>query len=173
MPPARCAQISSFRFGNKRQCAFPHPSTAPPASSLFRPSGWGPAAPARFPPDYPRFHQPQRQMRALREGTRIGAFCANGSTFVTTPGSTTTRCATSSAAGHSFDPGQQSHLAAGITSAARKKAVCARASFSRIGWSDGIRMTLNCCAADLFKRMGQLQHPSFAERRPKNLQPHW
>lgn len=110
--------------------------------------------------------------RRFGKGTGIGAFCVRRSTVVTTPRSTTTRCETSSAADHSFNTGQQSHLAAGIASAARKKTVCARASFSRIGWSDGIRMTLNCCAAGFFKRIRQLQHPGFAERRPKNLQPY-
>jgi hypothetical protein len=114
-----------------------------------------------------------RCMRFLK-GTGIGAFCVNRSTFVTTPRSTTTRCETSSAADHSFNPGQLSHLVAGIASAARKKAVCARASFSRIGWSDVIRttLTLYCRAARLFKRVRQLQHPRLTERRPKNLQPY-
>ena len=106
------------------------------------------------------------------KGTRSGAFCVNRSTFVTTPRSTTTRCATSSAADHSSNPGQLSHLASGMASAARKKVVCARASFSRIGWSDRMRITLDGGAAGFFERVCQLQHSRLPECRPKNLQPY-
>ena len=173
MPPAIGAQIAPFCLRNKGHRTFAHSAQTRQHGLFFRKQAFIQRH-RRFPADHPRLHQPHRQVQALREGkgTGIAAFCVNRSTFVTTPRSTTTKCATSSAADHSFNPGQLSHFAAGIASATRKKAVCARASFSRIGWSDVIRLTLNCCAAGLFEGMRQLQHAGFSEGGAKYLQSH-
>src|SRR5882757_5526764 len=140
VPPAVGPQISPLCLLNKRHRTLAH-SAQPRQHGLFFPrrlssSGTG---------DLRRITRAStshngRCMR-LGKGTGIAAFCVNRSTFVTTPRSTTTRCATNCAADHSFTPGQSPHFSSGIASAARKKAVCARPSFSRIGWSDVIRTT--------------------------------
>ena len=74
----------------------------------------------------------------LEKGMGSGAFCVTESAFARMPRSTTTKCATTSAADHCSGPGCCAHCATPMASAARQNTVCAVFSFSPIFPSEAI-----------------------------------
>jgi len=141
LPPVN-AQIPLLRFFQERECAFPRGSQL--RQHLFLVSQEACVQrQRRLPPDQPRFHQPERQVKPFSEGNLFWSFLSNAI------GAAHYSALHHDQMGHKFRGGPllgswfAAPLFCGNRVGSAKKAFLRRASFSTIGSIEGTPTTLS------------------------------